>query len=96
MRNYLCALTVGALGCFLGNGALAASATVREVTECVPMVHRLPLTFDPRERFLSAGNLRLPYTPASALPQAPSFERPEGSFAVRLLFFLFFFFLDPD
>ena len=66
-----------------GGLAIAASAAESEVTERVPVVHRLPLTFDPRARFLSAENLRLPYTPASALPHAPSFERPEGSFAVR-------------
>ena len=63
--------------------AIAASATEGEVTERVPVVHRLPLDFDPLARFLSAENLRLPYTPASALPHAPSFERPAGSFAVR-------------
>jgi hypothetical protein len=34
-------------------------------------------------RFTSAQKPRLPYTPASALPHAPSFERPEGSFLVR-------------
>jgi ATP-dependent exoDNAse (exonuclease V) beta subunit len=63
--------------------AIAASATENEVAERAPVVHRLPLTFDPLARFLSAENPRLPYTPASALPHAPSFERPEGSFAVR-------------
>jgi ATP-dependent exoDNAse (exonuclease V) beta subunit len=67
-----------------GDGlAIAAAATENEVTRRVPVVHRLPLSFDPLARFLSAKNLRLPYTPASALPHAPSFERPEGSFAVR-------------
>lgn len=67
-----------------GDGlAIAASASESEVTERVAVVHRLPLSFDPLARFASAENLRLPYTPASALPHAPSFERPEGSFAVR-------------
>jgi ATP-dependent exoDNAse (exonuclease V) beta subunit len=67
-----------------GDGlAIAASATESETIDRAPVVHRLPLTFDPLARFLSAENLRLPYTPASALPHAPSFERPEGSFAVR-------------
>jgi ATP-dependent exoDNAse (exonuclease V) beta subunit len=67
-----------------GDGfAIAASATESEGTERVAVVHRLPLSFDPLARFTSAENLPLPYTPASALPHAPSFERPEGSFAVR-------------
>lgn len=47
------------------------------------VVRRLPLTFDPLARFTSPENVRLPYLPASALPHAPSFERPQGSFAVR-------------
>jgi ATP-dependent exoDNAse (exonuclease V) beta subunit len=46
-------------------------------------VHRLPRDFNPLARFTSAANHRLPYTPAVALPNAPSFDRPEGSFAVR-------------
>lgn len=67
-----------------GDGlAIAASASESDATERVPVVHRLPLTFDPLERFRSTQNPRLPYTPASALAHAPSFERPEGSFAVR-------------
>jgi ATP-dependent exoDNAse (exonuclease V) beta subunit len=63
--------------------AIAASATESETTHRVPVVHRLPLSFNPLARFTSVENLRLPYTPASALPHAPSFERPEGSFVVR-------------
>ena len=67
-----------------GNGlAIDASAIERKVTERVAVVHRLPLTFDPLARFLSTENLRLPYIPASALQNTPSFERPEGSFTVR-------------
>ncbi len=67
-----------------GDGlAIAASAAGNEAIERIPLVRRLPLSFDPRARFLSSENLRLPYTPASSLPHAPSFERPEGSFAVR-------------
>ena len=54
------------------------------MTERVAVVHRLPLSFNPLARFASTENLRLPYTPASALPHTPSFERPEGSFAVRV------------
>jgi ATP-dependent exoDNAse (exonuclease V) beta subunit len=62
-----------------GDGlAIAASTTERGA-----VVHRLPLSYDPLARFRSAENFRLPYTPASALPHAPSFERPEGSFTVR-------------
>ncbi len=61
--------------------ALAASAS--EATRTIPVIHRLPLTFNPVARFTSADTLRLPYTPASALPHSPAFERPEGSFTVR-------------
>jgi ATP-dependent exoDNAse (exonuclease V) beta subunit len=67
----------------LGGFAIAASAGENEPVERVPVVHRLPLSFDPLARFRSTEILRLPYTPASALPHAPSFERPEGSFTVR-------------
>ena len=67
-----------------GDGlAIAASAGGSGVIGRVPVVHRFPLTFDPLARFLPTENVRLPYTPASALPHAPSFERPEGSFVVR-------------
>ena len=67
-----------------GDGlAIAASAAESQAAERVPVVHRLPLSFDPLARFTSAESPRLPYTPASALPHAPSFERPEGSFPVR-------------
>jgi ATP-dependent helicase/nuclease subunit A len=67
-----------------GDGiAIAASAIESNAAEPAAVVHRLPLSFDPLARFTSAENLRLPYTSASALPHAPSFERPEGSFAVR-------------
>src|SRR6185437_14862298 len=67
-----------------GDGlAIAASSTENQEAERIPMVHRLPPSFDPLARFRSANKIRLPYTPASALPHAPSFERPEGSFAVR-------------
>jgi hypothetical protein len=67
-----------------GNGlALAASADEASAVGKVPVVHRLPRDFDPLARFTSAANRRLPYTPAVALPNAASFDRPEGSFAVR-------------
>jgi ATP-dependent exoDNAse (exonuclease V) beta subunit len=35
------------------------------------------------ERFLRADGVRLPYTSSVDLPHEPTFERPEGSFAVR-------------
>jgi hypothetical protein len=64
--------------------ALAAAADESELREArVPVVHRLPLEFDPMERFHRADNPRLPYTPSIDLAQAPTFDRPEGSFAVR-------------
>ena len=51
-----------------------------------PTVHflrRMPLSYDPSARFTKALAHKLPYPPASALPQAKAFDRPEGSFAVR-------------
>jgi ATP-dependent exoDNAse (exonuclease V) beta subunit len=48
-----------------------------------PTIQRLPLSFDPSARFNAAANRRLAYPPASALRRTPSFDRPEGSFAVR-------------
>ncbi len=57
---------------------LAAAAT-----ESVPTVHRLPLSFNPLARFDIPLDDRLPYPAATTLPQAPAFDRPEGSFAVR-------------
>jgi ATP-dependent helicase/nuclease subunit A len=64
-------------------GGLALAASAGEVEEHFPMVHRLPLNFDPVARFTSPANRKLPYTPASALPRSPNFARPEGSFGVR-------------
>jgi len=58
--------------------ALAASAP-----EGHPLLHRLPLTFNPLQRFADAATHALPYLPASALQRSPAFDRPEGSFAVR-------------
>ena len=66
-----------------GNGLAIAASAERQVSEPAPALHRLPLSFDPVARFVSAENVRLPYTPASALAHAPSLERPEGSFLVR-------------
>ncbi|MDQ2924157.1 MAG: UvrD-helicase domain-containing protein, partial [Acidobacteriota bacterium] len=59
--------------------AIAAGA----VPETRLLLQRLPLSFDPHQRFAAATAQRLPYTPAAALRQGPTFDRPEGSFAVR-------------
>ena len=48
-----------------------------------PLLRRFPLSFNPIARFTQAEATRLPYTPASALPHAATFDRPEGSFSVR-------------
>jgi len=67
--------------------SIAAAAAEREVAPTLapppPLLHRLPLSFDPGARFREAAAHRLPYAPAATLPQAPGFDRPEGSFAVR-------------
>jgi ATP-dependent exoDNAse (exonuclease V) beta subunit len=66
--------------------ALAASGEVVEVGAIVhtaPMIQRLPLSFDPSERFRVAKEHTLAYPAASALRQTATFERPEGSFAAR-------------
>lgn len=66
--------------------ALAASGEAVEVDVAVrsaPMIQRLPLSFDPAERFRVAKEHTLSYPAASALRQTATFERPEGSFAVR-------------
>ncbi len=61
--------------------AIAAGAAPAPVRR--PLLQRLPLSFDPHQRFAAAAAQRLPYTPAAALRQRPNFDRPEGSFAVR-------------
>ena len=59
---------------------LAASA--HEISEFPPaQIERLPLTFNPLLRFTTAN--RLPYLAATVLPRSATFDRPEGSFAVR-------------
>ena len=60
------------------NLALAAAAAVEPQT-----LRRLPVGFDPGARFRDAAARRLAYPAATMLPQARSFERPEGSFGVR-------------
>jgi ATP-dependent helicase/nuclease subunit A len=65
------------------SGLAIAAAVDESETGDAPAVHRLPSSFHPLARFTSTENLRLPYTPASAMPHSYSFERPEGSFAVR-------------
>ncbi len=59
--------------------ALAASAAPFPP----PQIQRLPLDFNPLARFTEAAANKLPYLPASTLKRSPSFDRPEGSFAVR-------------
>ena len=61
--------------------ALAAAAETQAFPP--PQIERLPLDFNPLARFSEAAANALPYAPASALKQSPTFDRPEGSFAVR-------------
>jgi ATP-dependent helicase/nuclease subunit A len=63
--------------------ALAATAEAQSTELAPPLIHRLPLSFHPEARFTAAAARRLPYIPAESLAQAPIFDRPEGSFAVR-------------
>ena len=66
--------------------ALAAASDVVEVDFAEgrgPTIERLPLRFDPAARFREANKQRLSYPAASALHLTSSFDRPEGSFAVR-------------
>jgi ATP-dependent helicase/nuclease subunit A len=63
--------------------AMAASGSAIEEGQRPPMIQRLPLSFDPGERFRIAAGERLPYPAAAALRRTAMFDRPEGSFAVR-------------
>jgi ATP-dependent helicase/nuclease subunit A len=63
--------------------AIAASSDPAPATEKKPLLHRLPLSFNPQARFETAAANRLPYTPAAALRQTHTFDRPEGSYTVR-------------
>jgi ATP-dependent exoDNAse (exonuclease V) beta subunit len=65
------------------NLSFAANAETSTSPSQWPILERLPLTFDPSERFHTAQALRLPYSPAVSPTLGPDFERPEGSFAVR-------------
>jgi ATP-dependent exoDNAse (exonuclease V) beta subunit len=64
-------------------GEVALAAQAEAAPPPVPVLQRLPLTFDPSERFVTAYARRLDYPSAASLRRAPSFERPDGSFAVR-------------
>jgi len=63
--------------------AIAAGAEQTKPAPPPSIIHRLPLSFDPLVRFDIPAADRLPYLAAAALPHAPAFDRPEGSFAVR-------------
>ena len=63
---------------------LAASGeSVDEAIVKTPMIHRLPLSFEPSAKFRDAELRRLNYPTALALRRTVAFERPEGSFAAR-------------
>ena len=62
--------------------ALAASADAMDATPPL-ILERLPASLDLNARFQHADEHRLSYAAAAALPSAPAFDRPEGSFAVR-------------
>ncbi|WP_182277514.1 UvrD-helicase domain-containing protein [Granulicella sp. 5B5] len=63
---------------------LALAASVEQDTAATTQyLSRLPLTFDPAARFREAATHRLDYPAATTLPQARTFDRPEGSFGVR-------------
>ena len=61
----------------------AAGDDMEQIGGAAPMIQRLPLSFDPSERFRHAEKERFDYPEASELRQRVAFERPEGSFAVR-------------
>jgi ATP-dependent helicase/nuclease subunit A len=54
-----------------------------EADSTPPVLERLPLRFDPQARFRVRPTERLDYPSAAMLRHAPSFDRPEGSFAAR-------------
>ena len=61
----------------------ASDASGERAIPSQPLLRRLPLSFDPLARFDTPASTRLDYPPAADLPHSASFERPEGSFAVR-------------
>ena len=69
--------------------SLAAAAGVMETVaysspdRAAPLLHRLPLDFNPLERFRRDEAARLPYVSAASLRHAAPFQRPEGSFTAR-------------
>jgi len=65
------------------HASLATERIPAPVQDEPPIIHRLPLSFNPDIRFETAAANRLPYTPAAALRRGPAFERPEGSYTVR-------------
>ena len=70
--------------------ALAAEADTDAPTQAddssyLPRLTRLPLSFDPVQRFREAAARRLPYTSAADLPRQAPLARPEGSVTVRAL-----------
>jgi ATP-dependent helicase/nuclease subunit A len=64
-------------------GDIAAEANAMEEAPRPATLQRLPLAFDPRERF-RAGK-KLPYGEGDDAQTATHFARPEGSFEVRAL-----------
>lgn len=64
---------------------LAAAATneAEEIESRAASIQRLPLSFDPSARFRAAKERQLSYPAATALRRTVTFDRPEGSFAVR-------------
>jgi ATP-dependent helicase/nuclease subunit A len=63
-------------------GAIAAGAEDAEETQKPAKLHRLPIGFDPRERFRSGK--KLPYGEIDEVQTAPHLARPEGSFEARV------------
>ena len=61
------------------------SLTTAAMHRYLPQLTRLPIGFDPAQRFREAAASRLPYIPAGELPREMGPARPEGSYAVRAL-----------
>ena len=67
------------------SGPEAPTPTAADRSRYLPRLTRLPLSFDPQQRFREAVARCLPYTSASELPRQEALARPEGSAAVRAL-----------